>query len=250
MRRNFLFIVITFVALQAYSWGDKGHKIVAVIAEKCLDKSTIDSVKSYLGKMTFKEASVWMDKIKSDRSYDHMRHWHYINIEKDATYVKTEEENVVTSIEKAIAVLKNRKTHSREEIAMAIRMLFHLVGDLHQPLHAGYGADKGGNNIDVDLLGEPSNLHKVWDTGIIEKGKVKDCYVLANAMSKEEGRALQVVDVEKWMMESREYLPAAYEFEKNMITREYIAKNKVVVEKQLVKAGIRLAAILYQAFAK
>lgn len=135
---------------------------------------------------------------------------------------------------------------------MAIRVLFHLIGDLHQPLHAGYGEDKGGNTIDVDFLGESTNLHKVWDTYIIEKGKVrlKDCYVTANALSKEEGRSLQDINVVGWMNESRGFLPGVYDFEKRIITLDYIDRNKEIIKKQLVRAGIRLAAVLYQTFKK
>lgn len=236
----------------SFAWGDKGHKIVAEIAQKCLQKNISDSVNFYLDKMTFQEASVWMDAMRSDNSFNYMKPWHYINVEKDATYVKTKEENVVNKLEESIAVLKNRKQHTHAEINMALKVIFHLVGDLHQPLHDGYAADKGGNTVDVDFMGEQSNLHKVWDSGIIEKGKINlsDCLKVANEMGLKEGKELQDVNVTKWMLESRELLPEVYTFEKNIITQTYLDKNKTVVEKQLVKGGIRLAAILHQAFSK
>lgn len=246
----FLFVLISGKAM--FGWGDKGHKIVSEIAEKCLEKSIVDSVNFYLGKMTFQEASVWMDAMRSDNSYNYMKPWHYINVEKDATYVKTKEENVVNKLDECIEVLKNRKKHTHSEINMALKIIFHLVGDIHQPLHNGYANDKGGNSVDVDFAGQQSNLHKVWDSGIIEKGKINlsDCLKMANELGLKEGKELQDVNVTKWMLESRELLPGVYAFEKGIITQAYIDKNKPIVEKQLVRGGIRLAAILHQAFKK
>lgn len=251
--RKIVFITLSIIyTTTSFAWGDRGHKIVASVAKNCLEKSIVDSVQFYLGKMSFKSASVWMDEIKSDHSYDYMRQWHYINIDKGKAYEKTDEKNVVTEIEKAIEILKNKRKHTKSEIGLAIRILFHLIGDLHQPLHAGYGEDKGGNEIDVDFMGEYTNLHKVWDTDIIEKGKVrlKDCFVYANTLSPDEGKSIQKIDVVGWMNESRSYLPGAYEFEKKIITKAYIEKNKEIVKKQLVRGGIRLAAVLYMAFKK
>lgn len=240
------------LSFQALGWGSKGHMMVAQIAKKCLDKSVVDSVQFYLGKMSFKKASVWMDEIKRDKTFDHMKPWHYINVERDATYVKTQEPNVVNQLEMAISILRNKNKSDVEKTALALRILFHLIGDLHQPLHAGYGEDKGGNKIDVDFFGRASNLHKVWDYEIIEKSKIKlkDCYALANSLSDEEKKKIQKVNVEAWMNESRGFLPSVYSFENKIIDQNYIDKNKVIIEKQLVKAGVRLAVILHEAFKK
>ncbi len=100
------YIVFSFLILvvsNVYAWGPDGHKMVAEVAKKYLDKGVQDSVQKYLGSMTFEEASVWMDEIKKDHSYDYMKSWHYINIDKDKTYVKTTEPNVVDELEKSIA---------------------------------------------------------------------------------------------------------------------------------------------------
>jgi len=249
---NFLLILFVFATSRLFAWGEQGHKMVAQIAKSCLDKNVIDSVQFYLGKMSFKSASVWMDEIKKDKTYVYMNHWHYINIEKDASYVKTSEENIVNQLEKAISTLRSKEPRDKKKIALQLRILFHLMGDLHQPLHAGYGEDRGGNDIDVDFLGEPSNLHKVWDIDIIEKGKVglKSCYEFANGLSQKEKQAFCKVDVVAWMNESRALLPEVYKFEKRIIDRQYLDKNKTVVQKQIVKAGIRLAAILNETFRK
>jgi hypothetical protein len=88
-----------------------------------------------------------MDEIKSDKTYKHLNNWHYINLEKNQLYEKNSEANIVNKLEEAIDVIKNRKKHPKSEIEFYLKVIFHLVGDIHQPLHAGYASDKGGNTV-------------------------------------------------------------------------------------------------------
>lgn len=237
----------------SFGWGAKGHKIVAEFAKQSLssDKHILDSIQYFLGKMTFQEASVWMDEVRSDPSYDYLKPRHYINVERDATYVKTKDENAVNELELVISMLSAKGPRDKDKIAMALRELFHLVGDIHQPLHCGYAEDKGGNSVSVSY-GESQNLHSMWDTGLIveENIGINDCFKLSNTLSREELKEIQKIDVVKWMNESREYLPFVYGFEKGKISSDYAAKAKPIIEKQLVRAGIRLAAVLYRTFKK
>lgn len=255
MKNNRVYIIILcfLISINVYSWGSRGHKIVGAIAKKCLSQQVIDSVQYYLGDMNFEQACVWLDEIKSDASYDYMKSWHYINIEKDKTYVKVKEPNVVNQLELAITELKlNGKERAKEKIALALRLIFHLVGDLHQPLHAGYLDDRGGNSVKVDFMGYETNLHKVWDTEIIENANIstKKCLEYINTMPEKEKTKVQTINVISWLNESRLYLTDVYSFEKNKINKEYIEKNTPIIEKQLSKAGIRLASILYVNFKK
>lgn len=253
--KKIILLTLTGILLNltpVFSWGFKGHKIVAQIAKNCLDKSTIDSVQFYLGNTTFEEASVWMDEIRGDHTFDYMKPMHYVNVEKDKTYVKVSDPNIINELDRVISDLQNRRNYSREKTRQDLLILFHLVGDLHQPLHAGYGEDKGGNTIDVDFLGMKSNLHKVWDTHIIEERKITtdDCLLLINSFTAKEKKAIQVINTVSWMNDSRQLLESTYAFTDKLIDRNYVDKNASIVQKQLAKAGIRLASVLYQAFNK
>jgi len=251
-----LFIALTVCcSLQTttcFAWGPEGHHYVVEIAKLYLDKGVEEKVQKVLGSMTFDEAAVWMDEIKKDHAYDNMKPWHYINIDKDKTYVKTDEGNVVNELEKSIAKLNSKKDLKEDEINLNIKIVFHLVGDLHMPLHDGYGIDKGGNDIKLDFIGKPKNLHYIWDMGIIEYKKitVDDCMKAGANFSKAEIKELQKIDVVKWMEQSRSYLKDVYDFKDNTITEEYITKSVPIIEKQIFIAGVRLAAILNQAFKK
>lgn len=251
MKKNIILscFVIVLLPSSIFAWGAKGHKIVAAIAKQCLDKHTADSVQKYLGVMSFEEASVWMDEVRSEREYDYLKPWHYVNVEKDKTYVKTKDPEVVNEIEIAIATLKEKGVRDKDRINFALKVIFHLIGDIHQPLHCGYAEDKGGNKIEVQYMGKGSNLHKVWDSEIIEDVNItlSDCLKLANTLSANEKKKMQNNNVEVWMTEARELLPEVYNFE-TKIKQDYIDKNKPVIEKQLVRAGIRLAMVLHETF--
>lgn len=250
--------VITLFALIAlttktFAWAKEGHQMVAEIAEYYLDKSVKDSINKYLDGTTFEEAATWMDEIKSDHHNDYMKPWHYINIEKDATYVASDEKNIVTVLQLVIDSLQHRSGQAPEEIAKNIKMLFHLVGDLHQPLHVGYGDDRGGNSVHVTYLGKSKkNLHQVWDETIIHSQKIKmeDCIAMANGLSAADLKAAKKVDVLVWMNESRALLPSVYAFREDNITKTYIKKNTPVIKRQLLYGGLRLSTILTHIFSK
>lgn len=105
MKKTFLVTLFSLISLLSFSWGAKGHKIVAEIAYRALDKSIIDSVQYFLGDMTFQEASVWMDEVRSNSAYDYLKPKHYVNAEKDVTYVKTKGDDIVNELDAVLAIL-------------------------------------------------------------------------------------------------------------------------------------------------
>ena len=59
-------------------------------------------------------------------------------------YDKTStERNILTILHSVIVDLKLFKTKSKKNIKRDLLLIFHLVGDLHQPLHTGYAIEKG-----------------------------------------------------------------------------------------------------------
>lgn len=247
-----IFAIITALTNNLFAWGKQGHEIVAQIAKHYLDKSVIKKVQSYLGKMSFEEAAVWMDQIKSNRSYDYMKPWHYINIDRDATYVKTQEPNIINALEETINNLNLNSYRSKEAISFNLKLIFHLIGDLHQPLHAGYSDDRGGNYVQVKFLKKKTNLHYVLDDSIIQYSNITsaDCIKQGALMSAKELKRIQEINPIAWLNDSRSCLSQVYAFKNGNITESYIKTNTPLVKKQLLKAGIRLAAVLNKGFKK
>ncbi len=247
-------IALAFMALiplKSLGWGKTGHGIVADISFTYLDKASQDSVKKYLGNTTIEQASTWMDEMRSDHSYDYMKPWHYVNIEKGGQYKATKEDNIVNALNTAINNLEHRGNLSNEDIKKNLMVLFHLVGDLHMPLHIGYQNDKGGNDVRLKYMGKPSNLHWVWDSEMIESEKITadNCLMLYKNYTREELEKLKVINVEKWIQQPRAYLDQVYALpEGGNIDQAYVTKNKDIIEQQLLFAGIRLATVLGHIF--
>lgn len=242
----FVFLLQSCLSLTAMGWGREGHIMTADIAKEHMSKAAKDSLKFYLGDMTIEQASTWMDEIKKDSTLDYLKPLHYINIEEGQSYDPKSTGNIISELNKVIAELKDRSHHSKQEIAFDLRVLIHLVGDLHQPLHVGYGVDRGGNSVKFTVDGDSSNLHRVWDTEIIRREHITTDG-LSLAINKEDKAQAKNIDIIEWMNESRAHLKEVYDFHGN-IDRKYLSKNSKLVEKQLILGGLRLATLLDSLF--
>jgi hypothetical protein len=213
-----------------------------------------------LGEETFIEAASWADKVRNEQTAP----WHYVNIEiTESTYdperACPKNQCVIAQIERFRNVLANQEANFKKR-QKALKYLIHFVGDLHQPLHAGDNHDRGGNDVQVEFLGQtinpynhkPWNLHAVWDSGILEK-RDKDPQSYADRLngwlhSQPEG-AFRDGSVTDWAMEShniaRDHVYLLPEDRK--LGEDYCQANVPVVDQQLAKAGVRLAKLLNDA---
>ncbi len=245
-------LIVVGTAEKTLAWGKTGHELTAKVAYALLDDSTRKIVQQFLGKTSFEEASVWMDEEKSNSYYNYMRTWHYVDFEKNEKYVPSLERNALTVLHSAITELKNYKTNglSKKDIKYRILLIFHIVGDIHQPLHTGYGSDRGGNSININSPFLSGNLHSVWDGQILDFKKINfdTCMHYYNALSKDQIAAYRKINELKWIYESRTYLDAVYNFQNNYLDKNYIDNNVDIIKKELVIGGIRLASVLDEIF--
>jgi len=171
--RHIAAITLLLLARTCFAWGNEGHRIVGAIAAAQLDKQTAKVVAELLDDQTVADAACWADEVRSDRQYDWIKPLHYINVPRGATSVDMQRdgakgEQVVTSIAKYRDILKDT-SRSKAERAEALKLLLHFVGDVHQPMHVSYKEDLGGNKLTVTSFGKKSNMHKVWDTDLIQR---------------------------------------------------------------------------------
>ena len=250
MKTKIILLVLLCSPLYFFGWGAEGHQMVAEIAKKKLNPGVEQKVQKYLGSKSFKEAAVWMDEIKSDHTFDYMKPWHFANIEKGAIYQKPKEGDIVSELEAVIAELKNYKSMKEEDVNKDLKILFHLCGDMVQPLHVGYGSDKGGNSYKVTYNGKETNLHHVWDSDIIKSQNitVESCLKKTATWGPDQIAIVQKVDVMYWMNDSRSFLTEVYTIQNNAISADYIKLNGEIIEKQITKGGLRLAAVLNEIF--
>ena len=237
-------LLLTVTTSNSFAWGHKGHTVVAETAFHYMDASTRKNVLNYLDGMSLEDAGNWMDAIKSDPANDYMKPYHYIDIEKGAKQMPAGE-NIVTVLQRTLKELDHKQNLSRDEIKTRILYLFHLIGDLGQPLHIGYPGDKGGNDVKILFLGRSANLHSVWDTDIIENQHIDLAAVLKdNTYTDSEFAAKQKIDVFAWAGQTRSFLKNAYDIGDDKINDFYIAANAKIIKHQLLDSGIRLAAVL------
>jgi hypothetical protein len=248
--KSYFFLISSLLfTLNSFSWGSKGHAIVAEIAFTYLDSNTKKIVLQYLDGMTIQEASVWMDNIKDDHSYDYMKPHHYVNFEKGDKVINNPGANIISVLSMTITQLKNNKKLSKDEIKQKICIIFHLIGDLHQPLHVGYSSDKGGNQMQINFNGSGTNLHSFFDSGIIKYQNLtaQDC-LDTNRLTEVEIANIQVFDVVNWATQSRGYLDEIYNFEGHKVSIDYVNSNAIIIKSQMFKAGLRLASVLQDIF--
>ena len=153
-RRALSVVVLAAAGLFATAgWGPTGHRTIADIAQARLTPEATKAVGDLLGGRSLAEVSTWADEIRGNKAYDYIKPWHYVNIQVGAEGFIRErdcprEGCVVSAIEQNIATLKDPAA-TKEKKEEALKLLVHFVGDLHQPLHTGYGRDRGGNDIQV-----------------------------------------------------------------------------------------------------
>ncbi|MEP7108681.1 MAG: S1/P1 nuclease [Ferruginibacter sp.] len=233
----------------SFAWGREGHQLVADIAKSMLNESVKGNIQKYLGNISFEEAAIWMDEIRSDNQYDYMKTWHYINIEKGGSYIPGTGDNIIDRLNITYNELQHKQTLPTQTITTDILILFHLTGDLFQPLHVGYGSDKGGNTYQVSVNGKGTNLHHVWDSDIIEEEHIglNDCLALYKTLSLAQKVKIQNTDFVGWLNENRKLLDAMYPTT-HKIDNAYLNKNKNIVITQLLYSGMKLASILESLF--
>jgi hypothetical protein len=249
---KFLFcICLVAISERSLAWGKTGHELVAQIAFQLLDEPTKQIVKGYLGNLSIEEAANWMDEERSNSYYNFMRTWHYLDIDKGEEFKPSTERNVLTVLHSAITELRQYKILNKKDIKRDLLLIFHLVGDLHQPLHTGYSIDKGGNTIEVTSPVVSGNLHSVWDTQILEyKGiNLDTCMKFLHTLTTQDIGNYKKINELKWMYQSRSLLDTVYNFQNNFLDKNYVDNNAQMIKKQLVIAGIRLSAILSEVFA-
>ena len=234
-----------------FGWGKTGHRIVGEVAEKYLTKNAKLQIKKIMGHHDLSRMSNWADEIKSDPDWKKANDWHWCTIPDGEEYEKNKHSGkAAEKVIEFIDVLKNKKS-SKKDKQVALKFLIHLVGDLHQPLHVGNGKDRGGNDIKVTWFGEPTNLHSVWDTKLIDLQELSYSeYTNYLLLIEDRGkiRQWQGDSVLDYIAESKNLRYQCYDFSNDNLRWEYFYNNKDLLESRLLKGGIRLSGELNRIF--
>lgn len=244
------------VSLPAGAWGSLGHRVVGEIAQRHASARTLAQVHRILGVEDLAQASTWPDEMRSSPEPFWQKEatpWHYVTVPPGKSYAEVgapPQGDAVTALARFSRTLRDA-TASREEQALALRFIVHLVGDLHMPLHAGNGSDHGGNDVKVTWLGQATNLHAVWDSDLLlHKGLsyTELTHWLMRQETPAAVRAARQTDPLTWIAEDLALRDALYPADPQL-GYDYEFVNEPIAEHRLWLAGVRLAAYLDEVFA-
>jgi hypothetical protein len=248
------------VSAWCLAWGEDGHRIVGVIAADRLSPEARAAVVELLGSDDLATAGLWADQIRSDAAWDWAKPLHYVNLPRDGSDFDAardcpEGQCVVAAIPRFLAVASD-SSRPISERRDALRFAVHFIGDLHQPLHAGYKDDLGGNRIQVTAFGDiRTNLHALWDSVLIRDRIAGDWQALAQSLRGAITPALAAewasqADSAAWANESAAITRTIYaELPADAkVGAEYAKSNMPTIERRLSMAGVRLAQALNRAF--
>jgi hypothetical protein len=273
-----LVVVLLGCVYQSYGWGEEGHKIVAQIAADRLNGAANKVVNLFIGSTG--ETLTGMAPLPDDYDHTPAGRWsepcHFCNLPRNATHFVMDycgDFCVVRSIQNYSSIITKTSSNPTQcnfdqsdgVEPCALEFLVHFVGDVHQPLHVGYGDDRGGNEVRVYWFSGETNLHEVWDDKIIQKWN-SDYSSAAQELEQwisdnpdEVTQFLSNMDPVSWADESFQYVQnTCYNFgssEENegeaakvgaypRLGTAYYDRNLPIVKQRLVAAGVRLAALL------
>ncbi len=259
-KNTILLCTLFFLPFSSMAWGVLGHRIVAQIAEAYLTKHAKKEIAKILGTESLAMTSNWPDFIKSDPAYNYLGPWHYINLkgglsETDVkTYLASDTAtDAYVKINWLVAQLKNRDQLSQENKILYLRLLIHIVGDIHQPLHVGRPDDRGGNSIKVQWFNNPYNLHQIWDERLIEMQELSytEYATAINFTSKDQRNAWQAEPLTDWFWQSYQIAEKIYgdiKLPEEKLGYQYNFKYVDTLNQQLLKGGVHLAGLLNDIF--
>ena len=192
---SFFMSFLALVAAPASAWGELGHRLVGQLAQPLLTPRAAAGIAELLHgepDPTLAGIANWADTMRASEPerFKATSRWHYINFSPgscrfDATRDCADGACVVGAIETQRRILADRR-QSIEARRDALKFIVHLVGDVHQPLHAGNRPDRGGNDFPILLrTGIPPEEYarEHYKDGVMETQlhSVWDHYVLASA---------------------------------------------------------------------
>lgn len=247
---------MSIASLPALGWGQTGHRITGAIAQTYLSPAAQAAVSELLPYESLAEASTYADEMRSNPSHFWQKQagpWHYVTVPEGKAYSEAEIPevgNAVTALENFASDLKNPNA-SREQKQLALRFIVHIIGDLHQPLHAGNGTDRGGNDVKVRFFWQDSNLHRVWDSEMLDRRQLSFSEwteQLNRKITPEQLKAWHTTNPEDWIAESIAIRDTIYPEDANNMSWQYLYDHLPTAKQRLQQGGIRIALYLNEVF--
>ncbi|MGB0495970.1 MAG: S1/P1 nuclease [Kangiellaceae bacterium] len=253
--KHLVFSILLTLSTSVLALGQTGHRVTGAIADRHISPHTQKQIQKILGHQSLAEVSTYADEMRSSPT----RFWqetaspyHYVTVPKGKTYQEVgapKQGDAAYALSKFSKVVKSASS-TKEEKAVALKFMVHIIGDLHQPLHAGNGLDRGGNDVKLKFYGKDTNLHRIWDTDLIERRHLSYSEWtdwLDKEITAADVNQWKSNDPMDWISESAKLRDTIYPKE-NSIGYTYQYNNMPIIKKRLKQAGIRIAHFLDELF--
>ena len=244
------FLLLFYLTSIPSKWGVTGHRVIGEVAAQHISKKTAKTIDDLLEGVSLAYVSVFADDIKSDDRYQAYYSWHFANMNLNETYassLKNPKGDIVQAIETCVKKLRSKAT-PRDEKQFYLKLLIHFVGDLHQPMHLAKKEDKGGNKVKIRWFGKSSNLHRLWDSDMINSSRFSYTELAQNLPSVPPKALAQIKSspLSFWVSETHELTKKVYRElpDKPNLGYKYQYENFDLLRLQLLRAGVRLASLL------
>lgn len=251
-------MLLTF-SQQVMGWGMTGHRVIAEIAENHLNRKAKRNIEKLIGRQKLAYWSNWADFIKSSPDPDLLKtaSWHFVNapgnlsFERYTEVLQNSPENNLYKAYQRVRQQASDRNADEEQRRQALYFMIHLLADAHQPLHVGRLEDLGGNKIPVTFFNRKTNIHRVWDSDLVNHEKY--AYTeYARVLDYDPSFYKKVTGsgLERWLYESHVLANEIYEdvASNDRLSYDYVFKFKYLMEECLLKAGLRLAKELNEVF--
>lgn len=255
--RIVLFALILSLSLPqlVHAWGQKGHDVTAYIAEQHLTPTAAKAIDSIFEGKSIVYWSNWLDNASHQPEMAYSKTWHYKNVDKGVRYEEAPANpagDAVTAIKAQYETLINPDT-PLPAAQLALKILVHVTGDLHMPLHMGHATDLGGNRIKVKYFGSEKNLHSVWDSSLPEsahKWSYSEWQQQIDRLPADKQKEIISGTVDDWAKETIQIADDVYTYfpQGCFISYNDVARWTPVIEEQFLYGGLRLAHLLNSIF--
>ncbi len=257
MAKYLFFVIAFYMPLHCLAWGTEGHRICGEIAARHLNKKARRAIASILGDESIAIASNWADFIKSDSAYKYIDEWHYIDLPDSLphnelqSYLQADTSaDAFTRINFLASQLKSKQL-TRDKKVMYLKLLIHIVEDIHQPMHTIETA-RGGNDIKIMWFNEGSNLHRLWDSDLIlfQQLSYTEYADAIDYSTKTQRKTWQQQPLSQWIFDSYTIGERLVkEIQPNQkLSYRYNYDHVATLNEQLLKGGIDLAKVLNDIF--
>ena len=265
-----LVALLSALPAPSWAWGAQGHRITGLVAEAFLTPRARIAIQSLLGGESLADESTWMDQEKRHLGPVKVQ-WHYTNQAVCGTpVIRCPKGNCLTTrLPGLIEEIGDPRLNTQQR-AIALRMVIHLMGDLHQPLHVADNNDRGGNDVTVQFAGARKplerNLHELWDVELVKqelRGISEEKYAeQLVASAKMDLDAMHRGNLSDWAAHSYSLAKGVSYAElpgwrcgataPTVLTLDarYLTTGRAVVRTQLRDAGVRLAEALNRALGR